>query len=362
MNSLPEYLTQVLADPLAAARSHATAGQTVIGTASSEVPVELIMAAGAFPVALPYEPRPTPQADVYLEATFSPAARSLTEQWLSGKFDFMDAVVFPRSNDSLQRAYYYLCELQRRQLARGPRPLLFDVAKIPRHTSLAHTREATLRLSQALRSDLDALPDAIALRNRRRDLMQALLQRRRGAQSASGPLAERVARAADFCEAGRFDAALQAWLTAPSPPWNGPRLLLAGSAPPDDRWHSAAEAAGARIVEEFGDHAGDRWGESIALKGSPLDAIADHQTTLRSGSRSFQDRAAALVKRARAAGADGVVLWIIEEDEAIVWDVPAMKASLERANIPLLELTRRAWNEDATGIMAPFINTLGHRS
>ena len=130
----------------------------------------------------------------------------------------------------------------------------------------------------------------------------------------------------------------------------------------DDRWHSAAEAAGARIVEEFGDHAGDRWGESIALKGSPLDAIADHQTTLRSGSRSFQDRAAALVKRARAAGADGVVLWIIEEDEAIVWDVPAMKASLERANIPLLELTRRAWNEDATGIMAPFINTLGHRS
>ena len=80
MISLPEYLTQVLADPLAAARSHATVGQTVIGTASSEVPVELIMAAGAFPVALPYEPRPTPQADVYLEATFSPAARSLTEQ------------------------------------------------------------------------------------------------------------------------------------------------------------------------------------------------------------------------------------------------------------------------------------------
>ena len=361
MNSLPEYLTEVLDDPLAAARSHATAGQIVIGTASSEVPVELILAAGAFAVALPRETCPTPQADGYLEATFSPAARSLTEQWLGGKFDFMDAVVFPRSNDSLQRTYYYLCELQRRHLAQGPRPLLFDVAKIPRHTSLAHTREATRRLSEELATDLEALPDAIVLRNRRRDLMHALLERRRGGQTPSGALAERVARAADFCDPGRFDAALEAWLATPAPPWTGPRLLLAGSAPPDDRWHVAAEAAGARIVEEFGDHAGDRWGAPIASVGSPLDAIADHQTTLRSGSRSFEDRAAALMQRARAARVDGVVLWIIEEDEAIVWDVPAMKASLQQASIPLLELTRRAWDEDATGIIAPFIRTLGGR-
>jgi benzoyl-CoA reductase/2-hydroxyglutaryl-CoA dehydratase subunit BcrC/BadD/HgdB len=361
MNSLPDHVTRALADPLAAGRSRASAGQKVIGMASSDVPVELIVAAGAFPLALPYEPRPTPQADLYLEATFSPAARSLTEQWLAGNFDFMDAVVFPRSNDSLQRAYYYLCELQRRNLARGPRPLLFDVAKIPRHTSIAHTREATRRLCDDLATDLQALPEAISLRNHRRGLMRAVLERRRTDNAPNGPLAERIARAADFCDASSFDAALETWLALSSPVWRGPRWLLAGSAPPDDRWHLAAEAAGARIVDEFGDHAGDRWGAPVASNGTALEAIADHQTTLRAGSRSFEDRATALVERARAARVDAVVLWIIEEDEAIVWDVPAMKRSLKQANIPLLELTRRAWNEDAASALAPMGTMLGRK-
>ena len=40
--------------------------------------------------------------------------RSIAEQWLTGELDFLDAVVFPRSDDSAQRLYYYLCELQRR--------------------------------------------------------------------------------------------------------------------------------------------------------------------------------------------------------------------------------------------------------
>jgi hypothetical protein len=359
MNSLPADVDRLLADPLDAGRRQATEGRAVIGVTSSDIPVELILAAGAFPQALPCEPGPTPQADRYLEATFSPAARSLTEQWLSGKFDFMNAVIFPRSNDSLQRTYYYLCELQRRELVRGPRPLLFDVAKIARHTSLAHTRAATVRLAETLQTNLAALPAAIVTRNRRRRLMQTLLLRRRGGAPPPGPLVERIARAADFSDAERFDAALDAWLGTAFPAWHGPRLLLAGSPPPDDRWHAAVEGCGARVVDEFGDHAVDRLGALIPSAGDPLDAIAGHHAGLRTGSRSFEDRATALVERARTAQVDGVVLWIIEEDESIVWDVPAMKSALRQANIPLLELTRRAWNEEASAAVASFIQQLG---
>jgi benzoyl-CoA reductase/2-hydroxyglutaryl-CoA dehydratase subunit BcrC/BadD/HgdB len=361
MNSFLGEVDRLLADPLRVGREQAAQGQRVIGITSSDIPVELIMAAGAFPIALPCELGATPQADRYLEPTFSPAARSLTEQWLSGQFDFMSAVIFPRSNDSLQRTYYYLCELQRRELVRGPQPLLFDVAKIARDTSLAHTRAATARLAEALQTNPSALLDAIATRNRRRRLLQSLLTRRRSHSPAAGPLVERIARAADFGVAESFDAGLDAWLGTAFPAWAGPRLLLAGSPPPDDRLHAAVEESGARIVEEFGDHGVDRLGEPIPLSGDPIDAIAGHHARLRAGSRSFEDRAAALLERARAAQVDGVVLWIIEEDESIVWDVPAMKAALNNANIPLLELSRRAWNEESIAALAPFVQSLGNR-
>jgi hypothetical protein len=239
--------------------------------------------------------------------------------------------------------------------------LLFDVAKIARDTSRAHTRAATVRLAETLQTNPSALPAAIDTRNRRRSLMQTLLLRRRSSTPPAGPLVERIARAADFGDAGSFDAALDAWLGTAFPAWHGPRLLLVGSPPPDDRWHTAAEGCGARIVDEFGDHAIDRLGARIPSVGGPLEAIAGHHAGLRAGSRSFEDRATALAERARAAQIDGVVLWIIEEDESIVWDVPAMKLALRHANIPLLELTRRAWNEKASAGIAPFIQQLGSK-
>ena len=102
--------------------------------ASADLPCELIIAAGARPVSLPaLADTATPLADRYSESSFfSPAAKSIVDQWLAGRFDFMDAVIFPRANDSLQRTYYYLCELRRRGLAAGPSPLLYDIAKIRR--------------------------------------------------------------------------------------------------------------------------------------------------------------------------------------------------------------------------------------
>ena len=42
------------------------------------------------------------------------------QQYLQGAFDFLDSIIFPRSNDSAQRLYYYLSELRRRELSRGP--------------------------------------------------------------------------------------------------------------------------------------------------------------------------------------------------------------------------------------------------
>ena len=213
---------------------------------------------------------------------------------------------------------------------------------------------------QAKSASPKALPAAIAGRNRRRALLGAVEALRQSAAPPPGPAVERLLRASDRCDPESFDAALEDWLRSPHPAWTGQRLLLVGSAPPDARWHDAVEQAGGRIVAERGDHSVGRLGEPIAVTDDPLRALGVHHHRLPYGPRSFVDRApdvAALAARYRA---DGVILWMIEEDESMVWSVPDIASALEATGVPLLSLTRRRWvgGDDTADVIQSFVKTL----
>jgi hypothetical protein len=78
--------------------------------------------------------------------------------------------------------------------------------------------------------------------------------------------------------------------------------------------------------------------------------LAERAHQARLGPRSFVDRAHWLVERARAARADAVILWLVAEEEALVWHVPAQRAALAEAGIPALILAnRRADAGDGAG-------------
>jgi len=345
MSALMEMMDAASSDPLREARQYAASGGRVIGLVGADVPFELIAATGAMAVALPaFADEPTPHADRYLEPSFSPYLRSIIEQWLQGRLDFMATVIFTRGDDSAQRAYYYLCELQRRHQARGPVPLIFDIAKIPSAASMAHTREAARILAQETSSDPARLPQAIAARDRRRSLFARLERLRRSAQAPSGSQCERILRLADSVTAERFDRALTEWLDGGFPGQQGPRVLLAGTTPPDGRLHQAVERAGGSIVAEFEDAGNDRLGPIIAGAADPIAALADHYHSLAHGPRSFGGRAARLATRAAGCAVDAVIWWLIEEDEVGAWQTPAATAALAAARIPMLSLTRRAWH------------------
>jgi hypothetical protein len=365
--ALPALVAALLQDPLRPSRELAAAGTRAVGLVGGDVPVELVLAAGALPVQLPaFADAATPLADKYLESGFALASRSIVEQWLTGRFDHFESVVFSRANDGAQRLYYYLCELQRRGVARGPRPLLYDLAKIPRATSVAHTLESTRRLAAELGADARHFGASIALRNRRRALFAQLAELRASTTVPDGAGVERLARASDLGPAAAFDASLANWLrdaadSAGAAGASGAiqavsqaqsprvRIALMGSAPPSDVLHSAVAEAGGCIVDEIGDHSLTRLGSAIPSDVEPLAAIAAHYQTLALGPRSFQDRAAELVQRALTARVDGVILWLLEEDEALVWDVPPIRRLLDGAALPLLCLTRRRWDaQDGT--------------
>jgi hypothetical protein len=361
MSVLERLVEDTLRDPLAAARAHVRTGGKVLGYVGAEIPVELIVASGAFALRIPSVAHAgTPLADRYLESSFTPDVRSIAEQYLGGALDFLQAIIFPRSNDSAQRLYYYLCELRARGLAEGPAPLIYDLAKIPRAASLSHSRMATERLAAEIGVHEPALAAAIVQRNRRRERFAAAAQARTRRSGLPGSVMERIFRVADLCDADAFDAAFEGWILNAELKTEGPRVLLAGNAPPDERLHRAVEQAGGNIVSELGTHASCAVTLPLIAPDGSFAAIAAHYHSFRFGSRGFADRALLLRTLAQEAAADAVILWLIEEEDALIWDLPAQLSVLAASGIPALPLVRRRWNSDDSALdeITAFMRTL----
>ena len=283
----------------------------MIASVGPGLPLELLRASGRYAGALPIDlDRQVTSAGEWLESKFAPWAPLLLQGWADGDYDHLSQVLFTRADDTAQRLYYYVCELQRRGLVGGPEALMFDVAMIPRPSSLARTEQKLRDLGDLLGVDAAALEAAL--------------------------------------EEARPDDAVA----------DGPVCLLHGSPPPDRRLHAMIEAAGFTPV---GPTLADHWNHRTVLarkgSGDPFAALAASLCEDTSGPRSFADRGAALARRLEAAGARAAVLWRIEEDEAEVWHLPAERRALEASGLPHLVLTRRDWfaRDGVAGEIAAFL-------
>ncbi len=345
-------IDECLSSPLHAARIEHARGRRVVGYIGDDIPVELILAADALPVRLTGVPAPTPLADRYLESSFAPAHRSLLEAWLQGAFDFMDAIVFPRSSDSAQRLYYYVCELQRRGIHAGPRSLIYDVARVNRATSHAHTVAATYALAADLNVDPSRLDAAVARVRNRASLIVTLAELRTGSLAIAGSEALRAWRALQLDWTDDFERAVREWTASAHRQHCSPRLLFAGSTPPDERFHLAIEAVGGAIVDELYDESPASSAARWTARGASLEDIARRYRSARTTDVALLETPDLLLDRARGADASGVLLWLSEQDEGIVWEVPRQLERLRRAGIPVLALTRQRWDADATCLAA----------
>ena len=325
----------VLADPLHAARSQTGA----IAYVGVDVPCDLLLATGRVTCHLPWRAdRATPVADQWLESGFPGWARSMIEDWAAGQFNCFEQVVFSRGEDSIQRLYYYVCELQRRGKLGGPKPIIFDIAKIPRESSRRHTVAAVSKLARQLGIDEAAMLAGMERANGRRKLFDRIDVSR----EIHGSLYERVARATLFAD---LDSLLETAVW-PTGTVNG-RVLLAGSAPPDDRLHLAVERAGWTVTGEMIERSLSRLGPQTQSNVSNAAEAIAHQLLAKSlGPRGFGDAAAALVAAARRARADVVLIWLTREEEALSWHVPAQRDRLAAAGIAAHFMTSRGW--DAT--------------
>jgi benzoyl-CoA reductase/2-hydroxyglutaryl-CoA dehydratase subunit BcrC/BadD/HgdB len=358
--NISESIADRLKAPLAAARAQNARGKRVIGYLGDDIPVELILAADALPLRLSAPAQPTSLADPYLESSFGPAARSFLQWWLAGELDFLDAIVFPRSNDTAQRLYYYVCELQRRGIRQGPRSLVYDLARVNRDTSRHHSIAATRKLAAELGTSLDRLDASIARVQQRVTLLKSLTAMRVQEPALRGADALRIWSSLQYDWTDEFERGVNEALATLPRLASAPRMVLAGSTPPDARFHVAIEHAGANVVDEFFDeapaHAALRW----SAPRKDLDAVADAYRKARGTAPSLLENSDLLVERVRAAGAIAVVLWLIEQDEGIVWEVPRQLEKLQSAGVRTLCLTRQHWdaNDECLAAVQSFARSL----
>jgi hypothetical protein len=357
---LPNELVALLNGPLSVARGAASGGQRVVGYVGNDVPIALILAAGALPVRLRARARiPTPLADAIVESAFAVEHRILVEQWLRGDLDFLESVVFPRSDDSAQRVYYYICELQRRGQCAGPRALLFDVAGITRDSSRDYTLESTRRLAQELGARDDSLPAAIKRVAIRADWLHMV----RAQRTLPSPLAGSTAAALEFAShqdwRPDFESRAAGWLHA-APPLPLPRrLLLAGDAPCGTELQLTAEVVGASVVLELTEAPL----AELPIDGDPMAAIATNYQQRSAPVAAMRRDGAWVAKHAAKIRANGVVLWLTEENEALPWEVARQVHALQTAKMPTLVLARQNWEASADSLsqLMHFIRELGGR-
>jgi hypothetical protein len=346
-NTFVDWLEGLRRDPQAVARAAAAHGERVIGYVGQDIPVALLLAANALPVRLraPTDLVPT-SADRFVESSFAWPHRAVADQWLKGSLDHLDAVVFSRGDDSGQRLYYYLCELQRRGLCQGPRPLLYDVAGLTRSTSFDHTLESTRLLAAQLGSAAHRLEAALQRVHRREQLAQAVRARRLLPAPLRGSAAWSYEFAADCDWRDAFDEAARPWLEQADLLHLPMRVLLAGDPPPDDQLHLAVEACGATVVLELTESSG----AAERTQHDPFAAIAEEFLRRESPALAMRANPRWLVDNALDRRADAVLLWLSEQDEALPWEIARQARALREADIPALLLARQPAHVSAASL------------
>ncbi|MBL8552167.1 MAG: 2-hydroxyacyl-CoA dehydratase [Hyphomonadaceae bacterium] len=344
--------------PWEAARAHKQGGGRVVGYMSSVAPRELIEAAGVFALRLDgVAVHQTPNADRIMERLFDPGVRGVCERVLDGTLDFLDAIVLPRTPDSVQRLYYYLCEAKRGG-AKTPEMLFFDLLHTPWYSSaeynfrrIGELRASLARIAGAEVGD-DALEEAIARSNRRRAALRECLAAR--PERLSGGEALKLIAGAhrmgpDACETAA--TSLAAALKQQPTRRRTARLMLAGNAPDTAALHDLVEELGAAIVLDRHDM-GDPsiGGEVDTAARPPLRALCDHYHRDVFSPRTFGARAGDVVASARSARADGVIFFFHAEEEVLTWDYPAQKDALEKAGVAQICLSGQPYQIDPASL------------
>jgi len=349
MDKTLELLQEVAANPgIGISEWQKRTAAPVIGWLPIYVPLEVIHAAGALPVALWGGPDEPSAAAEHLQSFSCSIVRAATSYAQKGTYDLLDGVIFPSTCDHVQNT----SDIWKKAF---PSLNLFDLV-YPVNRKNQGAASYLLAEYMALKDWLEGITGSemedaevnrsIETYNRQRKLLDDLRKLK-----AVRPQALKETETAAIVKAGLFLPAeeynqaltdLLPWLlnrtARPEPKF---KVLLTGIMP--EPWavlEILEELGGAVVADDLA--LGARLSRTpVPKRPDPWAALINQHLNRDPCSTLFDPekrRGRYLVKLARETGAQGVIFWNTKFCEAEEFDYPFLKEDLDTAGIPLLQL------------------------
>ncbi len=338
-----------------AALSVKAAGGKIVGKLGCDVPDELLLAGGLFPVQVYADPaRPLTETDKLLEYAFDPVVRAQFEKLVDGTyFKLLDALAVSNSTDVLIRIYLYLRELRRSEPERPVPETEFIDWLFTRNRLHQARNELTLRLFRETAERWAGRPireeellEAAKLCNADKAALRRV-QALRNAGRVSGCEALVIIGSGFFMERAEHTALVNAAAEAAAdwPVIEAPKVFFTGSNQEDLSLYERIEAAGLLVVSEDHDWGARVYDRDFNLAYTPLRALVDcYMLREFSSKKAFvSQRVEALRREVRACGAEGVLFCTNQYEEAASWDYPSQKQALKAEGIGTLGLFKLQW-------------------
>ena len=359
-----------------AARQFRQKGGKVVGLLGADVPDELILAAGMFPVRI-YADKDgkLTEADKYLEFSFDPVIRAQFEKLVDGTYaDIIDYLAISNSTDVIIRTYLYLREMRRQEPEKPVPPLDFIdwlftrrmIYQVRNEFVVDLFRKTVEEWSGRKISDADIEAAAKILNEDRAALREISALRKADKPRISGTEAMVIIGSAMFMDRAEH-AELTRQIAREAKDWpeiEGKRIFLTGSNHEYTDLYEMIEKHGGVVVGEDHDW-GDRYFErDYDTSYSPTRALVDRYM-LRSFSskKAFvSQRVQALDEAVNASRADAVIFYVNVYEESASWDYPSQKKSLEDRGIATKAFVKMAYpiekNEWLEDSLKEFIDSL----
>ena len=338
----------------AAARA---AGAKVVGELGFDVPEELVLAAGMFPVRIYADPgKSLEETDKYLEYSFEPVVRAQFEKIIDGTYGSqLDYLAISNSTDVIIRIFLYLRELKRVEPEKPVPPITFIDWLFTRHRLHQMRDEFVIDLFKKQLEEWagreitdEQIREAGAVLNENRRALRQMAQLRHGQEVRISGSEAMVIIGAGFFMDKKEHTALVKQVTEDAKSWpvlEGPRVFYTGANHEDLALYEKIEAAGLVIVGEdtdWGDRSYDRdYNPELPVIRGVVDRYLFREF---SAKKAFvSQRVEALDREVNAAGAEGVIFYTNQYDEVATWDMPKQRKSLESRGIKHITFGRMQW-------------------
>ena len=341
-------LYEVYKDRDAAARAVKTAGGKVLAKLGSDVPDELVLAAGLFPVQVYADPaKKLVYTDQILEFAFDPVVRKQFEKLVDGTYkELADFLAVSNSTDVLIRVFLYLREILRSMPEQPVPPTTFIDMLFTRNRMHQERNELIFSLFKKQLEDWtgrtitdEDIKAAAAVCNANRAALRRIGELRHGEEVRINGTEALVIIGSGFFMDKKEHTALVEKIADAAANWpviTGKRVFLTGSNQEDLTVYSMIEEAGGVVIAEDHDWGDRSYERDFNMDYPVIRAIVDRYMLRSYSSKKavVSQRIEALDAEVAAAKADAVIFYTNIYEDSASWDYPGQKKSLDAQGIP----------------------------